>query len=320
MDATHLKWYTLRVGIVVFLGLVVFVFVVSVVGTEQNIFSSKYSVKVFMPNVQGLVNGAMVTLGGLKVGYVTNMTFKTRDGVNGVEVTLDLLSKYRSSITSGTMGQIKTIGLLGDKYIDLSIGAEGEQPLAENSFIPLRESFDLEASGPQMKKALADFSEAVANAKRITASIEKGEGSVGKFIKQPTVANETERFLRSLNGLMAAVEKKQGALGKLVYDEPLSRNISEVSANLRTVTEQIRQGKGTVGKLIMDDKLYVDLSSFASRADTIMARASNDSSNVSKLLSNGKFYDRIMSLMKDLNLLLVDFRDHPSKYVHVSVF
>src|SRR5437762_8047525 len=109
MDSTHLKWYSVRIGLVVFIGLVIFVFVVSVVGTEQNIFASKYALKVFMPNVQGLVNGAMVTLGGLKVGYVTNMTFKTRDGVNGVEVTLDLLSKYHSSITSSSVGQIKTI-------------------------------------------------------------------------------------------------------------------------------------------------------------------------------------------------------------------
>lgn len=320
MNSTQLRWYSLRVGIVVLIGLVIFVFVISVVGTEQNIFTSKYSLKVFMPNVQGLVSGAMVTLGGLKIGYVTDMEFRTREGVNGVEITLDLTTKYRGSITTSSVGQIKTIGLLGDKYIDISIGAEGEQALAENTFVPLKESFDLEAAGPQLKKALGDFTEVMGNAKRITSSIEKGEGSVGKFIKQPTVAAEMERFLRSLNGMMAAMEAKQGTLGTLVYDESLSHNITDVSANLKTVTEQIRQGKGTVGKLIMDDRLYLNLSSFTSRADSIMAKASNDSSNVSKLLTDGNVYSQILTLMKDLNLLLVDLREHPSKYVHVSVF
>jgi len=320
MNSTQLRWYSLRVGIVVLIGLVIFVFIITVVGTEQNIFTAKYSLKVFMPNVQGLVNGAMVTLGGLKIGYVKGMEFKTRNGMNGVEITLDITTKYRASITTSSVGQIKTIGLLGDRYIDLSIGAEGEQALEEYSFIPLGESFDLETAGPQLKKALGDFTEVMGNAKRITASIEKGEGSVGKFIKQPTVAAEMERFLRSLNGLMAAMEAKQGALGKFVYDQSLSENITDVSANLKTVTDQIRQGKGTVGKLIMDDKLYVNLSSFTSRADSIMARASGDSSNVSKLLNDGNFYSQIMSLMKDLNLLLVDLKEHPSKYVHVSVF
>jgi phospholipid/cholesterol/gamma-HCH transport system substrate-binding protein len=320
MNSQQLRWYSLKVGIVVLIGIIVFVFVVSVVGTEQNIFASKYTLKVFMPNVQGLVNGAMVTLGGLKIGYVTNMQFKTMNGKNGVEVTMDVLTKYRPSITSSSVGQIKTIGLLGDKYIDIGIGAEGEQALAENSFIPLRESFDLEAAGPQLKNALADFTEVMGNAKRITASIDKGEGSVGKFIKHPTVANEMEKFLHSVNGLMAAVESKQGTLGKFVYDETLSKNITDVSSNLKTVTDQIRQGKGTVGKLVMDDRLYVNLASFTSRADSLMMKAGSDSSNVSKLISDGHFYTQLIGLMKDMNLLLIDLREHPERYVKFSVF
>jgi hypothetical protein len=51
-----------------------------------------------------------------------------------------------------------------------------------------------------------------------------------------------------------------------------------------------------------------------------MGKAAGDSSNVSKLLNDGNFYAQIMSLMRDFNLLLVDLREHPSKYVHVSVF
>lgn len=320
MNTRQLRWYSLRVGIVILIGLVVFVFVISVVGTEQNIFASKYTLKVFMPNVQGLVNGAMVTLGGLKIGYVTDMQFKTRDGINGVEVTLGLLTKYQPSITTSSTGQIKTIGLLGDKYIDIGIGAENETALEANSFVPIRESFDFEAAGPQLKNALADFTELMGNAKRITASIEKGEGSAGKFIKQPTVANEMERFLHSLNGVMTAMESKQGTLGKFVYDESMAKNLSDLSVNLKIVTDQIRQGKGTMGKLIMDDQLYANLSSFSGRADSIMAKASSDSSNVSRLLSDKNVYNQIISLMNDLNLLLIDLREHPSKYVHVSVF
>jgi phospholipid/cholesterol/gamma-HCH transport system substrate-binding protein len=320
MSANQNSWANLKIGIVVLIGLVIFVFMVSTVGTEQNIFSSTYSLKFFMPNVQGLVNGAMVTLGGLKVGYVKDMQFTTKDTMNGVEVTVSVLSKYQSSITTGSVAQIKTIGLLGDKYIDIGIGRQGQTPLAENSFIPLRESFDLEAAGPQLKAALADFTEVMGNAKRITGAMDKGEGSVGKFIKQPNIANEMERFLSSMNAMMAAVERKQGALGKFVYDETLSKNIADVSTNMKTVTDQIRQGEGSLGKLVMDDRLYNDLSSFTSRADSLMAKASGDSSNVSKLITDQNFYTDLVKLMRDMNLLLVDLREHPERYVKFSVF
>lgn len=320
MNPPQLKWSNLKVGIVVLIGLIVFVFIVSIVGTEQNIFTSTYSQKVFVTNVHGLVNGAMITLGGLKIGYVSSMKFTTRDDQNGVEVTMDVLSKYRNSITSSTQAQIKTIGLLGDKYIDLTIGNENEPPLAENTFIPIQESFDIETAGPQFKSALADFTELMGSMKRIAASMEKGEGSIGRLIKQPTVAAEMERLLKSLNGAMAAVEQKRGTLGALIYDAALGRNITEASANLKTVTGQIREGKGTLGKLMMDDRLYGNLSSFAARADSLAAKANNDSSNVSRLITDKNLFLRLTSLLHDLNVLLVDLKEHPERYVHVSVF
>ncbi len=320
MNKTQLRWSSLKVGIVVLIGLIVFVFIVSIVGTEQNVFASTYQMKFFVTNVHGLVNGAMVSLGGLKIGYVSAMNFVTRDGVNGVEVVADILTKYRSSITTSTQAQFKTIGLLGDKYIDLTIGAEGEQALAEGSYVPMVEGFDLETAGPQFKAALANFTDLMGSAKRIAASMEKGEGSLGRFIKQPTVANETEKFLRSLNALMTAIEQKKGTLGALAYDQTLSSNISGISSNLRTVTDQLREGKGTMGKLIMDDRLYLNLASFSSRADTLMARASADTSSVSKLVGNGNFYRELLGMMKDLNLLLIDLREHPERYVKFSVF
>src|SRR5712691_6001883 len=109
MDSKQLTWSGVKVGIVVALGLVIFVFIISIVGTEQNIFTPTYRLKVFLPNVQGLVNGAMITLGGLKIGFVSDMQFAKHDTVNGVEVTMDVTTKYRPSITTSSIGQIKTI-------------------------------------------------------------------------------------------------------------------------------------------------------------------------------------------------------------------
>jgi phospholipid/cholesterol/gamma-HCH transport system substrate-binding protein len=320
MDSKQLKWSSLKVGIVVLIGLIIFVFIVSIVGTEQNIFTSTYRLKVFLPNVQGLVNGAMISLGGLKIGFVSDLQFAKHDTVNGVEVTMDITTKYRSSITTSTVGQIKTIGLLGDKYIDLTIGSPGEEPLAENSYVPVIAAFDLEAAGPQFKKALTDFTDVMGSMKGIVASMNNGEGSIGRLIKHPKMANEMEHLLSSLNNVVQAIESKRGTIGTLVYDDNVGKNIKEVSSNLKDVTDQIRQGKGTMGKLIMDDRLYTNLSSFTSRADSLLHKANADSSNVSKLLSDGHFYDQLLSLMRDLNLLLVDLKQNPGKYIHVSVF
>ena len=320
MSAEHHPWARLKIGIVVLVGLIIFVFMISTVGSEQSLFTSTYTLRLFLPNVQGLVNGAMVTLGGLKVGYVKSMDFSTKESLNGVDVTVKIVEKYRSTITTSSVAQIKTIGLLGDKYIDIGIGGQGETPLADNALVPLRESFDLESAGPKLKTALAEFTEVMANARRITGSIDKGEGSVGRMIKEQTMANEMERFLHSMNGMMAAIEEKRGSLGRLVYDPTLAGNMTDVSSNLKTVTDQIRKGEGSLGKLVMDDRLYANIASFTSRADSLMARVNNDSSNVSRLVSDGRYSTDLLQLMRDMNLLLVDLREHPERYVKISVF
>jgi phospholipid/cholesterol/gamma-HCH transport system substrate-binding protein len=320
MTSNNISWANLKVGIVVLLGIILFIFFVSVVGTDANLFTPTYHLKLYMRNVQGLVNGAMVSLGGLKIGYVKEMKFVTRDSVNGVDVDMELQAKYNSSITTSTVAQIKTIGLLGDKYIDLSIGTQGETPLAEYAFIPLTESFDLEAAGPKFKVALDDFTALMGSMRNIAAHIEKGEGSVGKIIAKPDMADEMEHFLHSLNGTMGAMERKQGTLGSLIYDPALSKNFSELAENLKTVTGQIKQGKGTAGKLIMDETLYNNLTSFTLRADSLLAKANADSSNVSKLVSDPNFYKSINAVIHDLNALLVDMKAHPERYIHFSVF
>ena len=75
-----------------------------------------------------------------------------------------------------------------------------------------------------------------------------------------------------------------------------------------------------MGKLIMEDELYRNLTAFTARADTLMSRASNDSSSVSRFVNDGRFYTQFTTLMKDLNLFLVDLKEHPERYVHFSVF
>ncbi len=320
MSEPHYSWARLKIGIVVLIGLIIFVFMISTVGSEQSLFASTYSLRLFLPNVQGLVNGAMVTLGGLKVGYVKKMEFSTKDSLNGVDVTVKVLDEYRSTITTSSIAQIKTIGLLGDKYIDIGIGKQGETPLADNSLVPLRESFDLEAAGPSLKTALAEFTEVMGNARRITGAIERGNGSVSRLINQPTMANEMERFLHSMNGMMAAIEEKRGSVGKLVYDPALAGNMTDVSSNLKTVTDQIRKGEGSLGKLVMDDRLYTNLATFTARADSLMAKVNADSSNVSRLISDGHYSTDLLKLMRDMNLLLIDLREHPERYVKFSVF
>jgi phospholipid/cholesterol/gamma-HCH transport system substrate-binding protein len=112
----------LKVGVVVLVGLIIFFAAVIYVGSEESLFTTTYELKLFVPNIQGLTKGSMVALVGLKVGSVQDLTFAKRNGQNGVDITLKIEEKYRSSITLNSHAILRTIGLLGDKFVDISIG------------------------------------------------------------------------------------------------------------------------------------------------------------------------------------------------------
>lgn len=320
MQPSRHPWASLKVGIVAFIGLAMFIFLISIVGNDQNVFTTTYPLRIFIPNVQGLVNGSEVTLGGLKIGFVRQMTFAQKDSVNGVDVIMQIDRKFQPSITVHSLAQIKTIGLLGDKYIDMTLGSPGETPLADNAYVNLQESFDIETAGPQFKGILNDFAAFMTSMRHISSSIERGEGTAGRLITKNDFADQIDRLLNSLNAAMGAVEHKQGTLGALIYDPAIAHNIHDAAANMKDITAQINSGKGTMGKLVMDERLYTNLASFTARADSLMARANSDSSNVSKLISDPTFFKNVNGVLNDLNLLLIDIKQHPDRYVHVSVF
>ena len=89
------KISNLKVGLTVFVGLVIFFILIFLVGVQGDYFRSNYKLKIFLQNVEGLNGGAMVTLGGLKVGTVDKMDFGRRDDQNGIDVTLKILSEYK---------------------------------------------------------------------------------------------------------------------------------------------------------------------------------------------------------------------------------
>ena len=88
MGNEKLKYANLKVGLTVFVGIVIFLTFIFLVGTEINIFNKTLRLKIFLSSVEGFSTGSMVALGGLKIGSVDEIKFAQKDGINGVDVHL----------------------------------------------------------------------------------------------------------------------------------------------------------------------------------------------------------------------------------------
>lgn len=81
--------------------------------------SGGYAVTARFENVGDLQAGAPVTMGGVKIGRVTDVTFDSKDYKAVVSMAID--TRY-TQIPDDSWANIETAGLLGAKYVGLDPG------------------------------------------------------------------------------------------------------------------------------------------------------------------------------------------------------
>ena len=320
MEKSSLRFSNLKVGLTIFIGLVIFFVFIFLVGTEGNYFSSTYDLKIFVDNTEGLSEGSMVTLGGLKIGSVSDLEFTKRNGENGINITLSIKSNYKNQITNSSNATIKTIGLLGDRFVDISIGRPNDPPLSQGEFLPVNPTFSFDKLGTKIQPALDDFSRLLANLRSITDTISSGKGTIGKLINKTNTVDKFESVLRGLDKFLTTVNSKQGSLGKMAYDSTLYVKLNVLSDNLIALSDSIKQGKGSLGKFLMKDSVYYAVSSISQKLDNLVSKAEGDSTLIGGLINNKKIYNDFNSLLNELNQLVNGIKTEPEKFLHISVF
>lgn len=100
-------------------------------GLTTDVVGDTYTIKARFENLGGLTDRAKVSLAGVTVGRVTNITLDKEYYAAVVEMEID---SSMNVLPSDTSAAILTAGLLGEKYIGLSVGAEVEY-LQENDWV-----------------------------------------------------------------------------------------------------------------------------------------------------------------------------------------
>jgi len=118
----------LYAGLFFIIGIILICVVVLSIGMEKGITQPKYKIQVLFREVGGLMIGAPIRLSGVHVGTVGKIDF-LKEEVEGrnVVVTLNLFSRYKDQIAQGYSFSIKTEGILGQKFVEISKDKTGQK-------------------------------------------------------------------------------------------------------------------------------------------------------------------------------------------------
>ncbi len=110
----------LSVGLFVLLGIAAIIYLAIQVGRGSLLSGDTYLIESRFANTGGLHSGSSVLVSGVTVGRVEAIRIEPSD--YSAIVTLRVLSGLR--LPTDSMASIKTSGLIGDKYVALSPGAD----------------------------------------------------------------------------------------------------------------------------------------------------------------------------------------------------
>lgn len=292
---------SLVVGVFLLVALAVGAFALLSLGASTGLLESRFRLITYFEDVQGLVAGAPVRLAGKDVGQVEQVSFGGLDDQRPpVRVVLQIVSDVQDRVRSDSVASIGTIGLLGDKFVALSMGTPSGRVLEEGQELASVSPLDLSMAvvrgteaidnvatlAENLNRVVGSFHEAMGGRRLADASaaavkaaddlasvvreVREGKGLLHSLIYDSYAGGEVGSVSRSfarLEQLLAEITEGKGLLHDLVYtpaDElTLLREAERASARLASALEKVDSGEGTLGLLVNDPTLYYDLKALA---------------------------------------------------------
>ena len=357
--SNSIAWSQVKVGIFIVAALVFFVGGVLMMGQKTKFFMPKGKLTVVMADASGLKTGAPVWLAGVDVGIVRSIRFGQPEKNNDVQLILEIDKDSLKKIGKDSKITIKTRGLLGEKYVDITPSQTVQEvPEAQLQGTPTVKIDDV------MQKAGGAFD----RLNMVVDKIDRGEGSLGRISKDPQLYDNLVKLTKQLETFARSVNSGEGTLGRLNKDpEPYNRLIAiltraeetlkdiqsadgtmgrlvrdrqlydklvaladksiEAADDVRELNKKLTSGDSTIGKLLGERELYDRGLALIGRAENslkgfeeIATRINRGEGSAGKLLNDPEAYDRLNRMVDSVDALIKDIKENPKRYLKFSLF
>ena len=311
-----ITWEQLKVGVVVLGALGILAVAVYKLGQAANLFHRRYELVAYLANANGLMPGGTVFVAGQFAGTIKSIEFLPvdNDTTRKLRVRLGIDASLRDQIRGDSKAKVRTLGLLGDKVIDISIGTPRYAALQQGDTIAVAPSLDYEQILAQAAGAVTDMVDLTHDLRKLTGGILAGEGTVGQLVTNRALYDQFVGTMSRANSMLAKFENPNGTVAHLLDDPTLYNRFVTLIGSADSLVLALNNKDGTIGKLLRDDSLYFHFVSMAQAGDSLMKVLSNGQGPLARFMTDPTLYDRLNKLTTDLGAILDDVRKDPRRY------
>lgn len=285
-----------------------------------SIFGQDRSFYAVYSRVDGLMSSRPVNVNGFQVGRVGKIQFHP-DGSGRLLV--KILMDKDIPVPRDTKAKIYSADLLGEKAIRLDLGqssdlAEPGDTLISATELSLSEEVNQQVA-PIKKKA-----------ERLLGSIDTTMVLLQGFLNNDTRENFRQTF-NSINRSFTSLEhsvknfdttlaySKTGLINTVRNVEKITGTFAANSGKLDTTFRNLSQISDTLAQIHFQET-FQKLDRTLTNAESVLAKVDTGKGSAGKMLNNPEVYNNLEKATNQLNLLLLDLKYNPQRYVNISIF
>lgn len=276
----------LKVGLLTLAAMAAVIVMSLKITSNQSGFGNHIEYRTILEDASGILEKTPIKVAGINAGRIKKIELEG----NKALLTFEITDKIK--ITPVARMKIKSVGLLGDKFIDMDVGDQEGGRLSPGSMIPT-------VAGEGLDNIAKDASAVLKDVKEITASIkdalrdDQGRNAIKQIVEN---INEVTASLRritdsnedKINKIMEDFEaissqlahesdrnQKDSLMNDLSKIGPILDKVDSAVNDLKIIVSDVKDGKGTVGKLLRDDAIVDQVSQTLSSVNRLVNRINN---------------------------------------------
>ncbi|HTA61271.1 MAG TPA: MlaD family protein [Bacteroidia bacterium] len=287
----------------------------------NDIFKKSKYIYAIYDKTDGLIDASPVYVSGVKVGQVNKSTLIKRDNKYKVLVTFILTEDIK--IPKDSKAKLISVDLLGSKAIDLQFSTStvyintGDTILADYED-DLKTAVDKRIA-PLQKKAesLISSIDSVMQVVQEVLNANVRQNLVASFESIKTTLFSLQHAASGIDTLVSTQKSKVSMiLGKV---ESLAANLEKNNDKITNILNNFSNISDSLAK--SNIKTTIEHANLAvAQVNNLLEGINSGKGTLGKLVKNDSIYNNLNRASNDLDLLLVDLREHPKRYVSISVF